>query len=80
MCVKSLQSCPTLCDPMDCSPPAPLSMGSSRQEYWIGLPSPLPGDLPDPWIEAKSLKSPALAGRLFTTSAISVDVQSLIRV
>ena len=86
---KSLQSCPTLCDPMDCSPPgspipgilqartlewvaisfsnawkwkvkvkslshvqpsatpwtaayqAPPSMGFSRQEYWVELPSPL---------------------------------------
>ena len=26
---------------------APLSMGFSRQEYWIGLPFPPPGDLPD---------------------------------
>ena len=26
------QSCPALCNPMDCSPP--LSMGFSRQEYW----------------------------------------------
>ena len=26
------QSCPTLCDPMDCSQ-APPSMGFSRQEY-----------------------------------------------
>ena len=25
------KTCPTLCDPMDCSPPAPLSMGFSRQ-------------------------------------------------
>ena len=24
---KSLQSCPSLCDPMDCTPPAPLSTG-----------------------------------------------------
>ena len=30
------QSCPTLCNPMDHSPPAhpPLSMGFSRQKYW----------------------------------------------
>ena len=28
------QSCPTVCDPMDCRLPAPLSMGFSRQEYW----------------------------------------------
>ena len=27
------------------------SMGSSRQEYWSGLPFPSPGDLPDPGIE-----------------------------
>ena len=26
---------------------APLSMGFSRQEYWIGLPFPPPGDPPD---------------------------------
>ena len=48
---------------------APLSMGVSRQEYWSELPCPPPGDLPDPGIEPKSLKSPALAGRFFTTSA-----------
>ena len=45
---QSLQSCPTLCDPMDWSPPqAPLSMGFSRQEYWGGLPFPSPEDLPN---------------------------------
>ena len=30
---------------------APLSMGFSRQEFWIGLPFPPSGDLPDPVIE-----------------------------
>ena len=30
------QSCPTLHDPMDCSPPGSSSMGFSRQEYWSG--------------------------------------------
>ena len=29
-CAKLLQSCPTLCDPMDCSRQAPLSVGFSR--------------------------------------------------
>ena len=48
---------------------APLSMEFSRQEYWSGLPFPLPEDLSDPGIEPASLTSPALAGRLFTTSA-----------
>ena len=35
---KSLQSCPTLCDPMGCSLLGSSSMGFSRQEYWSGLP------------------------------------------
>ena len=44
-------------------------MGFSRQEYWKGLPSPPPGDLPHPGMEAASLLSPELAGGFFTTSA-----------
>ena len=63
-CAKSLQSGPTLCDAMDCSLP-----GSSRQEYWSGLPCPPPQDLPDPGIKAMPLRSPALAGGFFTTSS-----------
>ena len=47
---------------------APLSMGFSRQVYWIGLPFPSPGDLPNPGVEPASLISLALAGRFFTTS------------
>ena len=31
----------------------------ARQEYWSGLPCPLPGNLPDPGIEPASLTSPA---------------------
>ena len=37
---KSLQSCPTLCDPTDSSPPGSPSLGFSRQEHWSGLPFP----------------------------------------
>ena len=48
---------------------APLAIGFSRQEYWSGLPCPLPGDLLDPVIEPVSLMSLALAGGFFTTSA-----------
>ena len=44
-----------LCNPMDVVGQAPLSMRCSRQEYWSGLPFPFPGDLPDPWIEPRSL-------------------------
>ena len=35
---KSLQSCLTLCDPVDGSPPGSPSLGFSRQEYWSGVP------------------------------------------
>ena len=48
------QSCPTLCDPGNCSLPGFPSMGFSRQEYWSGLPLPSPEDLPDPEIEPGS--------------------------
>ena len=43
---------------------APLFMGFPRQEYWIGLPFPPPGDLLDTGIETMST---ALAGKFFTT-------------
>ena len=62
MCVCA-QSCPTLCDPVDYSPPGSSPVEFSRQEYWSGLR----GDLPDPGIEPTSPMSPALAGRFFTT-------------
>ena len=44
-----VQSCPTLCDLTDYSPPG-------RQEFWSGLPFPSPGDLPHPGIEPGSPK------------------------
>ena len=46
----------------------PLSMGFSRQEYQSGLPCSPPEDLPNLGIKSAFLMSPALAGRLFTTS------------
>ena len=36
---KSLQLCPTVCDPIEGSP---QSMGFPRQEHWSGLPFPSP--------------------------------------
>ena len=39
---KSIQLCPTLCDPIDGSPPGPPSLGFSRQGHWSGLPFPSP--------------------------------------
>ena len=51
------QSCLTLCDPMDHSHIAPLSVRFSRQEFWSGLPFPSPGDIPDPGIKPESSTS-----------------------
>ena len=60
MRAKSPQSCLTLCNPVDCSPPGSsvhrilearmlewVSIEFSRQEYWSGFPCLPPGDLPD---------------------------------
>ena len=60
---KSLQSCPTLCHPMDCSLPW-VSPGGVACHF-----SP-PGDLSDPRIKPTSLMFPALAGGFFVTSTI----------
>ena len=62
LCAKLLQSCQTLCDPMDGGPPG--SLGFPRQEHWSGLPCLPPGDLPYPSFKPTCLMSPALAGRL----------------
>ena len=52
--VKVTQLCPTLCDPMDCSPPSSSVHGILQQEYWSGSPFPSPRDLPDSGIEPSS--------------------------
>ena len=62
------QLCPTLSDSMDCSLPGSSVYVTFRQEYWSGLSSPSPGDLPKPEIEPIS---PALAGRFFITAFMS---------
>ena len=46
---------------------APLSINIPKEESWIGLPFPSPGDLPNPGIKSASPASPALAGGFFTT-------------
>ena len=64
-----LQSCPTLGNPTDRNPQAPVSTRLYRQEYWSRLLCPPPRDLPAPGMEPVSLTSSALAGRFFTSSA-----------
>ena len=46
---KSLQSCLTLWDPIDGSPPGSPSLGFSRQERWSGLPFPSPMQESEKW-------------------------------
>ena len=54
---KSLQSYPTLCDPIDGSPPGSLSLGFSRQEHWSGLPFPSPMHESEKWKWSRSVVS-----------------------
>ena len=77
MCVKLLQPCLTLCDPVDYSP-----WNSSLHEIlqarileWVTMP--FSRDLPDSGIELTSLRFPALAGEFFTTSTIADTLKHL---
>ena len=54
---KSLQSCPTLCDSIDSSPPGFPSLGFSRQEHWSGLPFPSPVHESEKWKWSRSVVS-----------------------
>ena len=45
-----MQSCPTV-TPWIVVSQTPLSLGFSGQEYWSGLPYPIPGDIPDSGME-----------------------------
>ena len=51
------QSCPTVCDPMDCSPPGSSIHGILQARILEGLPCPPSGDLPN---QGKGLRSPAI--------------------
>ena len=59
MCVcvhaQSLQPCPTLCYPMDGSPPGSSVHGLLQAGILSGLLCPPPGDLPNPGIESVPL-------------------------
>ena len=54
VCAKSLQSCLTLCNSMDCSPPGFSVHGilQARILEWVAMPPP--GELPDPRIKLTS--------------------------
>ena len=46
MCAKSLQSCPTLCDPLDCSLPGSSVQGILQARILEGVAIPFSGQLP----------------------------------
>ena len=55
VCVQLLSCVRLFAAPWTVTCQAPLSVEISRQEYWSGLPLPMPGHLPDPGIEPVSL-------------------------
>ena len=66
--VKVLVShlCPTLCDPMACSPPDPSVCGILQARILEWVSSPLPGDLFDPGIRPRDQTQVSrTAGRFF---------------
>ena len=67
MKVLIAQSCLTLCDSMDCSPPGSSVHGISQARRLRCVAISSPRDHPDPGAEHVSPTSPALAGRFFTT-------------
>ena len=69
VCAKLLQVCPTLCNPVDLSPPASSVRGilQARIREWVAVPSSKGSS--HRGIKPTSLMSPAMAGRLFITRA-----------
>ena len=59
MCTP-LQSCLTLCNPMDCSPPGSSVHGILQARILKWVPCPPAEELSDPGMEPMSLVSPAL--------------------
>ena len=53
VCARA-QLCPTLCNPLDWSPPGSSIHGIFQARIQNGLPFPPPGDLPDPGIKPTS--------------------------
>ena len=54
-----------MCNSINCSQPGSSVHGILQAKIWNGLPCPSPEELTDPGIESVSLRSPALAGRLY---------------
>ena len=57
-CMLVTQSCPTLCDLVDCSLPGSSVREILQARILEWLPFLSPGDIPDPGIEPESPESP----------------------
>ena len=80
-CVQLLQSCPTVCSSMDCSPPGSSlhEISQARIMEWVAMPSFRVSS--QPGIEARYLVPPSLAGGVLYHSHYLPwpRVQSLVR-
>ena len=75
------QSCLTLGDPMDYSPPGSSIHGILRQEYWSRFSFPSPGDLPDPGVKPRSpaLQADASPSELLGKPLVNVYLEAKVR-
>ena len=74
---KSLQSCLTLCDSIDGSPPGSPSPGFSRQEHWSGLPFPSPKHESEKWKRSRSVVSDSVTKQQQIHRPVIGDIQIL---
>ena len=67
VCAQQLQSCPTLCDPMDCSPPGSSAHGilQARILEWVAMPTSRESSRPRDGTGISCVSF--IAGRFFTT-------------
>ena len=74
------QSCPTVCDPLDCSPPGSSVHGILQARILDGFPFPSPGDLPAPGMKPGSpaLQADSLPSELQESPGLTF-IQRLIR-
>ena len=77
---KLLYLCPTLCDPMDCSPPDSSVHGIflARILGWVAMLSSRGSS--HLGIQPASLESPALAGGFFTSGTTNYVIDMVIEV
>ena len=75
VCAKSLPLCPTLCNPMDCSPPDSSVHGILQARILVWVACPPPGDLAHPGIK---LESPALPADSLSLSHQQSPFQNII--